>query len=81
MSRAAQGEKISERDTARMIRRIDTERKKIHGMISDTTWGDKRGYHLCVNTTGTEIKQIVPGIAQYINAWFDSRDKAEGKTN
>ncbi|MBQ7383372.1 MAG: cytidylate kinase-like family protein [Clostridia bacterium] len=73
LERAEQGEEISERDTAKMIKRIDSERKKIHGMISDTPWGDRRGYHLCVNTTGLEIKEIVPGILQYVNVWFDSQ--------
>ncbi len=73
LDRAENGENISEREAAKKIKQIDSERRKIHGMISDTAWGNRHGYHLCVNTTGLEIKDIVPGILQYINAWFASQ--------
>lgn len=73
LSRAENGEEIGEREMAKRIKQIDSERKKIHGMISDTVWGERRGYHLCVNTTDTEIKEMVPIIAQYINIWFEAQ--------
>ena len=28
-------------------------------------WGDKSGYHLCVNTSGMNIKDLTPLIAEY----------------
>ncbi|MBQ8140588.1 MAG: cytidylate kinase-like family protein [Clostridia bacterium] len=73
IERAPECERLSERETAKMIRRIDSERKKIHGMISDRTWGDRRGYHLCVNTTNVDIKKIVPELARYINIWYGEK--------
>ena len=30
----------------------------------------KENYHLCVNTTGVEIKRIAPNVASYIDEWF-----------
>ena len=72
MARAADGEKLSARETEKMIRKIDSERRKLHSIISDVEWGNKEHYHLCVNTGGMEIKRIVPAIATYANAWFDA---------
>lgn len=72
LARAPEGEKLSVRETEKMIKKIDSERKKLHAIISDVEWGNKDCYHLCVNTGGMEIKEIVPAIATYANAWFDA---------
>lgn len=72
--RATEDEHLSAREMERKIKRIDSERKKYHDMISDVSWGDKKGYHLCVNTTGREIKTIVPLLAQYIRLWMSEHE-------
>lgn len=33
----------------------------------------KESYHLCVNTTHREIKQLVPALAQFCKDWFACR--------
>ena len=33
-------------------------------------WGAKENYHLCINTTGKEIKDLVPTAAAFAQAWF-----------
>lgn len=71
--RAGENEHFSGREMEKRIRKIDADRKKYHGMISDIPWGDKRGYHLCVNTTDREIKSLVPTLASYIRLWFEER--------
>ncbi len=71
--RAQDDEHLSAREMERQIKRIDTDRKRYHGLISEIPWGDKRGYHLCVNTTDREIKALVPTVAQYIRTWFEER--------
>ena len=68
--RAPEGEKLTERELIRRIKKIDTERARYHEMFSDTRWGRKESYHLCVNTTGVEIKSLVPVIAQYARCWM-----------
>ena len=72
MARASDDEKLTKRETEKMIKKIDAERKKLHSIISDVEWGNKDCYHLCVNTGGMEIKEIVPAIAIYAKAWFDA---------
>ena len=73
--RAPEGEKLSERELIRHIKKVDSDRAKYHEMFSDTRWGQKEGYHLCVNTTGHEIKSMIPALAGYIRGWMDVREK------
>ena len=75
MERAPEGEALSEREMIRRIKRVDAERAKYYEMFSDTRWGAKEGYHLCVNTTGANIKALVPVIAQYAREWIKSNQK------
>ena len=71
--RAQDDECMNARQMEKQIKRIDTDRRRYHGLISEIPWGDKRGYHLCVNTTDREIKALVPIVAQYIKLWFEER--------
>ncbi len=69
--RAAEGESVTARDMEKKIRKIDSERAKYYEFFSSTAWGDKAGYNLCVNTTGVEIKRMVPVIAEYARAFWE----------
>jgi cytidylate kinase len=69
-SRAGEGENPTDRELERQIKQIDKARAENHNIFSSHKWGDKHGYHLCVNTTGIEIKSVVPQIAEYAKAWF-----------
>jgi cytidylate kinase len=69
-SRAGEGENPTDRELERQIKQIDKARAENHNIFSSHKWGDKHGYHLCVNTTGVEIKSVVPQIAEYAKAWF-----------
>ncbi len=70
MDRAPEGENLSRGELERMIRQIDKQRAQHHQMYSDTKWGAKEGYHLCINTSGKEIKKLVGALARFVNAWF-----------
>ncbi len=67
-------EHLTDRRLIREIKRIDADRKRYHGLISEIPWGDKRGYHLMVNTSGREIKRIVPLVAAYYNLWKEEQN-------
>lgn len=69
--RASEDEKLTDRELIKKIRQIDKARAETHDIIAATSWGAKEGYHLCVNTTGIEIKQIIPQIAAYSEHWFE----------
>lgn len=55
------------------MREIDKDRASHRNFYSDTKWGEKGNYHLCINTTGKEIKSLVPAIAEYIKCWFEQK--------
>lgn len=63
-------EKLSDKELENKIRQVDKNRKKYHEIISNIQWGDKRNYHLCINTSKLEIKEIIPSLASYIETWF-----------
>lgn len=63
-------EELPSKELENKILQIDKDRKKYHEIISNIEWGDKRNYHLCINTSGLEIKEIIPSLADYIEDWF-----------
>lgn len=71
LSRAEEGENLTEKDLKKKIKSVDKGRFKRHALLSDIPWGDKRGYNLCVNTTDMEIKSLVPSVAEFARAWFE----------
>lgn len=70
--RAAEDEQFSDRELEQKIRQIDKARASTYELISGCLWGDKKEYHLCINTTDLELKAVVPHIAAYIRAWFEN---------
>ena len=65
-----QDEELSSKELEKKIIQIDKNRKKYHELISSVEWGDKRNYHLCINTSELEIKEIIPSLSNYIEDWF-----------
>ena len=74
IDRAPEGENLTRNELLRMIRQIDKQRAQHHQMYSDLKWGAKEAYHLCVNTSGKEIKKLIPALAQYARAWFGQEE-------
>ena len=72
--KGGEGENLTDRELVRRIKKIDADRKRYHGLISELQWGDKRGYHLCVNTSGREISAIVPLVAAYYRLWREEQE-------
>lgn len=63
-------EQLSDEELENKIKQIDKNRREYHKIISDLTWGDKRNYHLCINTSELEIKKVIPSLSSYIEEWF-----------
>lgn len=61
---------LSDKELQRKIRQIDKNRAECHAFVSDTRWGDKKGYQLCVNTSGMEIKQLAEVTAEFAKTYF-----------
>ena len=68
--RAEAGETLTERDLLRKMKQIDKERAAYRALFTELDWGKKEAYHLCVNTSGKEIKALIPALAAYARLWF-----------
>ena len=71
LDRAPEGENLSAQELEKKIKQVDKGRSQHRQMYDDGKWGDKACYDLCINTSGREIKHLVPAIAQYCKDWFN----------
>jgi len=67
-----EGNSLTAADVQRKMKSIDQGRASYRARFSDRRWGRKESYHLCVNTSGKEIKSLIPAIAAYAKCWFES---------
>ena len=74
LERAGENEKVSRKELERKIRSVDKGRAQIRNVVTDSPWGDRYAYHLTVNTSGWNIKELIPMVAEYAAAWFRRRE-------
>ena len=63
-ARERDDETFTEKKLKRNILRIDKNRARYYGFYTGRKWGAKENYDMCVNTTNTDIKAIVPVLAK-----------------
>lgn len=68
-------ENLTDKELEKRIRQIDRQRADSYKIVSPVSWGDKKEYNLCVNTTGLDIKDMAKVVAQYANMWFEVKGK------
>lgn len=68
--KGSEDEKLTDKELANKITQIDKNRKEYHKIISNLEWGVKENYHLCINTSDLEIKDVISPLAGYIKSWF-----------
>lgn len=73
MQRAPQGEALGEKALLRRMKQIDRVRAQTREMLSGAQWGQRDAYHLTVNTTGWDIKALVPAVADFAQRWFNNK--------
>lgn len=72
-ARASKDEHFSEKSMLRKMKEIDRGRSAYRALFTEGAWGRKESYHLCVNTSGREIKTLVPSIGEYAKQWFEQQ--------
>lgn len=72
-SRAEENEHFTEKEMLKRMKQIDKERAAYRELFTEDEWGRKESYHLCINTSGTDIKALIPAIAEYVSLWFTHR--------
>lgn len=71
MEREAEDGSLTERDLVKKMKQIDKQRAQTRAILSGSAWGKREAYHLIVNTTDWEIKELVPALADFTNSWFN----------
>ncbi len=68
--KAPEGENLTDKELLKKIKETNKKRERYYRDFSERTWGAKENYHLCINTSGKEIKDLVPTAAAFCQAWF-----------
>ena len=71
-ARARDGENLSDKEILRKCKEIDKHRRTYREMYCNSKWGEAGSFDLCINTSGKEIKALVPALAGYIKAWYEA---------
>ena len=69
--RAEAGEELTDKQMMQKILSIDKTRAKIREMITGSQWGERTAYDLIINTSGWEIKELAPAVADFARRWFE----------
>ena len=72
--RSPKDEYFTDKELKKKIIQVDAGRAKRYEILTSSDWGRKENYHLCVNTTGIQIKTLAPQMAEYIKYWFGVRN-------
>lgn len=67
----------SDKELKRRMAQIDGGRARYRELMDGNKWGDKSIYHLCMNTTGMEIKSLLPAVREFTACYFDSKKQAQ----
>ena len=70
MERAPEGENLSEKELVRKMKQIDKIRSQTREILSGVEWGKPCEYHLTVNTSDWEIKDLAPVVCDFAMQWF-----------
>lgn len=68
--KAPKDENLTDKELINKIKEVDKNRKNYNNLISNSEWGEKSNYDLCINTSNIEIKKIINPLAEYIENWF-----------
>lgn len=68
--RAPQGENLTEKELLRKMKQIDRVRSQTRELMTGSPWGLRDNYHLTVNTTGWNITELAPAVADFAALWF-----------
>lgn len=70
MDRAPKDENLSEKELIRKIRQIDKMRAQTKAILSGSEWGQRSAYHLTVNTSEWNIKDMAAAVAEFANSFW-----------
>ena len=73
IERAKEGESTSRKELEKKIRRVDKNRANTREILSSSAWGQRDSYHMIINTTGWDIRELTPAVAEFATRWFNRK--------
>ena len=70
MERAPEGENLTEKELLRKMKQIDKVRAQTREVIGGPAWGRRDACHLTVNTSGWNLRELAPAVAQFAQIYF-----------
>ena len=67
---APEGENLTDKELIKKIKDTEKKRERYYRAFTERSWGSKENHHLCVNTSGKEIQDLVPAVAEFCRVWF-----------
>ncbi|RCX07387.1 cytidylate kinase [Anaerobacterium chartisolvens] len=68
--RASESKQLTEKDLVQKMKEIDKIRSQTRDILSGSDWGQRDAYHLTINTSDWDIKDLAPAVAAFANSWF-----------
>ncbi len=68
---APEGERMTDRELLRKMKSVDKVRAQTRELLTGSPWGDPNAYHLTVNTTLWNPKELAPAVADFARRWFE----------
>lgn len=75
LERADENQTLSEKAIEKKMKEIDKNRAKVREIITNSVWGDRSSYHLTINTTNWNIKELALAVTQFANLFFGRDEK------
>ena len=57
---------VTDKELKKHLQMVDKNRAEYYAFYTGLEWGNKLNYDLCINTSGKNIKQLVPYIAKLV---------------
>ena len=70
IDKALIGENPTRKEIEKKIKEIDKNRASTRAILSESKWGECVNYHLTINTTGWQIKELTPIISALAELYF-----------
>ncbi|MBQ9747663.1 MAG: cytidylate kinase-like family protein [Clostridia bacterium] len=77
LARAVEGEELTRKQVQKQMQEIDRNRARTRSFLTDDKWGDRASYDLVVNTTGWEMRELAPAVADFATRYFARKSKTD----
>ena len=75
MERSPDNECLNTKEMERKISKMDKNRAQTRELVTGSGWGERGAYHLTVNTSNWDIKELTLAVAEFTKSWYERTNK------